>query len=253
MLGSVPRVVLVVTLITVSRLALIVPVIGLLLARTAMPLLWALVVLNVLELTDIADGLVARRDGTVSDLGKLLDPLVDSLTHFALFATFVVMGLVPVWLLVVLFFRDMLVAYMRSLAASRGMVVMARWSGKTKTAVQVAGGLLVTLALVAEAGRTGAPEDLAAWSGPPLAGVLASVGFLAAMRLWDPIFLVVALAGAAQCGYLYWVWAARPAIPAGDVASWVAYVVAAVTVLSLADYAWAVREPLIAAFERRER
>jgi len=246
------RIVLLVTLVTLSRLVLIVPVVVLLLGHAAWETLWALVVLNLLEMTDIADGLLARRDGMVSDLGKLLDPLVDSLSHFGLFATFVVMGFLPVWLLVVLFVRDMLVAYMRSLAAAHSRVVMARWSGKTKTGIQVAGGLAITLALVAET-AAGLPEmpSAAAWFVPPVAGVVAAVAFLGAVRLRHPMLWVVAAVGAVQFGYLYWVWAARPAVFAAPVAAWVVWIVAGVTALSLLDYAWAVRDVLLAALYRR--
>ena len=47
-------------------------------------------------------------------------------------------GFMPLWMLLVLFYRDILVAYMRSMAAARGVVIAARTSGKIKAIIQAA-------------------------------------------------------------------------------------------------------------------
>ena len=44
---------------------------------------WALLVLILSGLTDVADGIIARKFDLISDLGKILDPVADKLTQMA--------------------------------------------------------------------------------------------------------------------------------------------------------------------------
>ncbi len=94
-------------------------------------------------ITDLFDGKIARSRGLVTDLGKLLDPLADKLLYTcALFLLVAVplgansipamypMGLIA---LTVAFARDSLVNGIRQVAASKGVVVAAAFSGKIKS------------------------------------------------------------------------------------------------------------------------
>lgn len=56
--------------------------------------------------TDWVDGVVARRTGQVTELGKLLDPLADRLAMGAALVTFVVLDLFPLWAALVVLVRD---------------------------------------------------------------------------------------------------------------------------------------------------
>jgi len=96
----------------------------------------ALVLLLLQEASDIVDGFVARRRGEVSDLGRLLDPLADTLSHMGAFFLLMEIGLVPVWLIVVMYYREAMVSTLRVLAAKNGIVVAARISGKLKAVCQ---------------------------------------------------------------------------------------------------------------------
>ena len=100
-----------------------------------------------LEASDILDGIVARRTGSVSELGKVLDPLADSLNHMGMFLCLLSVGLAPVWLLIVLFYREAVVGTLRVIAAHRGIVVAARWSGKLKS-IGLGGGAAGLLVLL---------------------------------------------------------------------------------------------------------
>lgn len=106
----------------------------------------ALVVALLSELTDVCDGMVARRMGTVTDLGKILDPLADSVSRLTIFICLVKAGIAPLELVLLILYRDSVVATIRTVCASKGVVVAARWSGKLKAIVQ-AGGILAILAL----------------------------------------------------------------------------------------------------------
>jgi phosphatidylglycerophosphate synthase len=88
--------------ITVARLLLIAPTVWLL-ARHHFAA--AIVCYVVLGLTDVADGIVARRRHEASAFGMFLDPIADILSTTALFTVFVCDGLIPRWLYVLLLAR----------------------------------------------------------------------------------------------------------------------------------------------------
>ena len=88
------------------------------------------------EVTDLADGIVARRFGQVSDLGKFLDPAADSISRFTVFLCFAWGGYASVWTVAILFWRDSLVAMLRIVGASHNVIISARLSGKIKAWVQ---------------------------------------------------------------------------------------------------------------------
>lgn len=111
-------------------------------------LLVAIILIAYSELTDMLDGYLARRDNCVTSLGKLLDPLSDSISRFIYFFAFGYMGLFPLWLIVVLFVRDIIVAYIRTYMSLMGIAMSARFSGKAKALVQFGGQYLLLYALL---------------------------------------------------------------------------------------------------------
>ena len=105
--------------------------------------------LAISEISDVLDGLLARRRNEVTDLGKLLDPMADSITHISLFLTFT-QGFVQLPLLVVLVFlyRDLFVGTLRTLCALRGVALAARLSGKMKAIIQACSALFIVLLMI---------------------------------------------------------------------------------------------------------
>jgi len=97
---------------------------------------WALVLAVFFETTDMVDGYLARRMEQTSQLGKILDPLADSVSRFTIFLGFLVKGYASVWPIACIFWRDSIVSTIRILAASQGVIVSARLSGKVKAIVQ---------------------------------------------------------------------------------------------------------------------
>ena len=59
--------------------------------------------------TDALDGWVARRTGTESDWGRVLDPLADKLAFAFFLVTLLVMELVPLWLVAAVLGRDLII------------------------------------------------------------------------------------------------------------------------------------------------
>lgn len=60
-------------------------------------------------LSDYLDGYVARKTNTISELGKMIDPIADKLCALVLFLYTVWMGMVPVWFLALAIVRDSLI------------------------------------------------------------------------------------------------------------------------------------------------
>jgi len=101
------------------------------------PLLWVVLVLAIIsEISDVLDGALARKMGLSSGLGQALDPLCDSLYRLTVFLAFAAAGWMPLWLIFPFLFRDIIVSYARIMAASRGVSIGARLSGKIKAVIQ---------------------------------------------------------------------------------------------------------------------
>jgi len=105
----------------------------------AFPAVWAVVML--IELSDLLDGFVARRYGQESELGKILDPCADSIARITYFLCLSGSGILPLWILLVIIYRDVSVAYIRVMLSSRGFLMPARLSGKLKAWVYAVAGI----------------------------------------------------------------------------------------------------------------
>ena len=102
-------------------------------------MLWALAVFILASGTDFVDGYIARHCNQVSDFGKFLDPLADKLLVLAAMAMFCQWGIWPAWALMVVLTREFAVTGLRLVAAGKGTVIAAGWSGKIKTASTMIG------------------------------------------------------------------------------------------------------------------
>jgi CDP-diacylglycerol--glycerol-3-phosphate 3-phosphatidyltransferase len=103
-------------------------------------------------LTDFFDGYFARRRNQVTAIGKLLDPIADKLLVTSAFISLVELqapdhrSLAPAWMVVIIVGREFAVSGIRSIAASKGLVMPANWLGKTKLVVQVATIMMLIIA-----------------------------------------------------------------------------------------------------------
>ena len=93
------------------------------------------------SITDYFDGYFARRNRTVSDLGKILDPLADKLMVIAVLIMLAAMDRpgepsVPAWLVVVIITRESAVTVIRGIALSEGIIIHAETLGKYKFILQ---------------------------------------------------------------------------------------------------------------------
>lgn len=82
-------------------------------------------------ISDYLDGLVARKTNTISEVGKIIDPISDKLCAGALFIYTVYLGWVPMWFLVFFIVRDALIIVGSSyIKIKYGKVAMSTMSGK---------------------------------------------------------------------------------------------------------------------------
>lgn len=136
-------------------------------ARITIFILWALFV--AIELSDLIDGKVARASGEVSDFGKLFDPFADVVARLTYFVCFAFRGIMPLWILLIILYREFSVMFLRMLLGFKGIAMGARPGGKLKAGLYMASGLLSLLFItVGEFGLF--PDAL-----PVFEGILAAV------------------------------------------------------------------------------
>jgi len=138
-------------------------------------------------LTDLFDGILARRWGVVSNLGKMADPLMDKMFYLVAFPALVwqaghqaggdmhAMALLGFTILYMM--RDTWVTFMRTVGTMYGADVAAMWLGKVRTALSFPGAGWIYLYL---AFHRFAPES---WNGPWLASCYLFEAVLVALTL----------------------------------------------------------------------
>ena len=99
----------------------------------------ALVLFCVASFTDFLDGYVARKYNQVTDFGKFVDPLADKLLVSSALVLLAEQGAMAGWMVCVILARELIITSLRVVAANKGRVLAATWTGKVKTCVQIGG------------------------------------------------------------------------------------------------------------------
>jgi cardiolipin synthase len=163
-------------LITLARILLVPFVIW---AITSGELRIALVLFLVAGASDAVDGFLAKRFNMTSELGALLDPLADKALLVSIYVAFAISGALPVWLVILVVSRDILIigAVMLSWLLGTPVAVKPLRVSKINTAAQIA---LAALVLAAAGLRFDAGWALAAGIAIVAALTLLSAGFYVA-------------------------------------------------------------------------
>lgn len=123
--------------LTLLRIALLPLFVSLFLADSPSAQWGSLGVFALCAYTDYLDGRIARQRGLVTNFGKVMDPLADKLLMLTAMISMVQVGVVPGWMIVVIWWRELAVTGLRTLvAAKRGVLAADNW-GKLKTVLQV--------------------------------------------------------------------------------------------------------------------
>ena len=112
----------------------------------------ALIIFVGAAVTDIYDGIIARKYKTITTLGIFLDPLADKLIISAALISFV--GLrelnIPAWMVILIISREFIITGLRSLAATKNVIIPADKTGKFKTTSQIITIITILLILIAD-------------------------------------------------------------------------------------------------------
>ncbi len=145
-------------LITLARMALVIPFVFAFLANAPWNMTVALIIFIIAAATDFLDGYVARARGEISALGAALDPLADKLLIAAALILLVRNGVVTgagVVAVIIIILRELFVSGLREAMSAHDaklpVTVLAKW--KT-TAQLIAAGLLLAAAPTGIAGAS---------------------------------------------------------------------------------------------------
>ncbi|MEI8308105.1 MAG: CDP-diacylglycerol--glycerol-3-phosphate 3-phosphatidyltransferase [Chloroflexales bacterium] len=99
--------------------------------------LWAVFLLIVMAISDMADGKIARRLNVISPLGIFLDTISDKIFVTGALLPMIQTGLISSWIAFIIIVREFVISGLRSFAAAEGTVISAGKLGKQKLVIQV--------------------------------------------------------------------------------------------------------------------
>lgn len=98
---------------------------------------FSLAIYIVAALTDWYDGWLARKFNYITEWGKFWDPLADKILTSTVFIGFVIVKLLPLWMVILIIFRDLSVTLLRVYADNRGYSFRTTYYAKWKTMLQM--------------------------------------------------------------------------------------------------------------------
>lgn len=105
----------------------------------------ATLIFSVAAITDAIDGKLARKNGEITNFGKLLDPIADKVLTTSALLALMEMGLCNIWIVMIVLTREFAIASIRMIAASNGTVIPANIWGKLKTVSQMTFTIVIML------------------------------------------------------------------------------------------------------------
>ena len=97
----------------------------------------ALIIFVVATITDKLDGTIAKRQGTVTNFGKFMDPMADKLLVCSALICLCSMDKLPAWVVLIIIGREFAISGIRQIAADNGVAIAASKWGKAKTVAQM--------------------------------------------------------------------------------------------------------------------
>jgi len=108
-------------------------------------LILCLFLIALIEISDVFDGVIARKFNLVSEYGATLDPYADSISRLLVYSSLAASNRVLLLLPLCMALRDITVAYSRIIMAKKNISVSAKISGKIKAIFQATGAFFALL------------------------------------------------------------------------------------------------------------
>ena len=138
----------------------------------------AAVIFFLASLTDYYDGYFAKKHKVFSNFGVIRDPIADIVLILAAFFIFMQMELVPEWMFLIIFVREVVVTGSRLMAMRKGRVIAAEKAGKYKTVSQMVAVSVILLFIILEKSALSSrwtPQDFSLWHSRILVLMLVAV------------------------------------------------------------------------------
>ncbi|MBI3602524.1 MAG: CDP-diacylglycerol--glycerol-3-phosphate 3-phosphatidyltransferase [Candidatus Omnitrophica bacterium] len=136
--------------LTVSRIGFAFILVYLLLQNCLTANIWAVIFFTAASLTDFYDGYLAKRQGLMSDFGKIMDPIADKVLMLSMFFVLTYIGMIALWMVVFIAAREILVTADRLRCVRQGQILAAERAGKIKTIFQMITVSVILLYLILE-------------------------------------------------------------------------------------------------------
>jgi CDP-diacylglycerol--glycerol-3-phosphate 3-phosphatidyltransferase len=118
-------------MLSMLRVVLVIPVGYLLLHENPQYHIYALIVIVVASLTDLFDGMIARKLNQVTEFGKIIDPVADKISVACIVGILVYQEKIPLWFLLLVLARDIVIFFCGAyLKEKKGIVPMSILAGK---------------------------------------------------------------------------------------------------------------------------
>lgn len=140
--------------LTVLRIALAAAFVIFILSAGFMYKVLAAVVFLLAAASDLLDGFIAKRRNQITNFGVLMDPIADKILVLSALLSFVQLGVVEVWMVIIIIIRDFAVTALRIFAFAKGSVMSADGPGKNKTVWQMSVIFAILLFLIFREGGT---------------------------------------------------------------------------------------------------
>ncbi len=91
----------------------------------------------VAALTDWYDGWLARKFNYITNWGKFWDPMADKILTSSAFIGFVILGIIPLWMVIIIILRDLVITTLRAYADYKDFSFPTSYYAKWKTFIQM--------------------------------------------------------------------------------------------------------------------
>lgn len=96
--------------------------------------LLAIILFTISSISDILDGIIARKFNFISTFGKLMDPVADKLTQISIVCTLGLKKVIPIWIFGALILKELIMMIGGLyLYKRKDFVVYSKWYGKCTT------------------------------------------------------------------------------------------------------------------------